>query len=416
MSASRPQLLFVSAYAPYAEAPHAGGRIHYHYVRRLAEHSAFSVRVVGFVSREERARVSWEREPFRVVPLVYPGGRLEQVRHRAWRAWLRVDPHARHGGALSPFQEAKVLAALDQLKADGYCPDVIVLEWTQIALLARAVKSRFPDARLVMTEHDCLFQAAQRGFEQAVGRWRRWVLARRAAYIRRMELAALGLADLVLVLNRKDADLLTAAGVPGARLLVIAPYFQPLDCDRKAATPQDILFFGAMDRIENHSACQWLLDEVMPPLWRELPGARLVILGAKPPEALRRQAGPAVEVTGFVPDVTPFFARAMCLAAPLKLGAGIKIKVLEGMGAGVPVLTNAVGIEGIPARPGVDYLHCESPADYVTAITRLSRGELDGAALGENGRQLVRREFELEGSFQRLRERLEGLVGAPAQN
>lgn len=409
-----PHLLFVSAYAPYAEAPHAGGRIHYYYVRRLAESSGFSVRVVGFVSRDELARVTWKREPFQVEPLTYPGSRLEQLCHRAWRAWLRVAPYARHGGVLSPWQEAKALAALDQLKEDGYCPDVIVLEWTQIALLAWAVKHRFPNAKLVMTEHDCLFQAAQRGLEQAVGWWKRFVLSRRAAYVKQLELAALDLADLILVLNRKDASLLVQAGVPEKRIQVIAPYFQPIDCDRSESVTKDILYFGAMDRIENHSACHWLLDEVMPILRRELPGVRLVILGARPPESLVRRAGSDVEVTGFVADVRPYFAKSLCLVAPLKLGAGIKIKVLEAMGAGLPVLTNEVGIEGIPARVGSDYLHCDTASDYVKEIVRLGKGELDVGQLGQNGRQLVKREFELEGSFLSLRERLTALASGAA--
>ena len=70
-----------------------------------------------------------------------------------------------------------------------------------------------------------------------------------------------------------------------------------------------------------------------------------------------------ITVTGFVKEISKYFEQSLCLVAPLVLGAGIKIKVLEAMSAGLPVLTNQIGIEGIPAQNGIHYYYCERPQE-----------------------------------------------------
>ena len=79
-------------------------------------------------------------------------------------------------------------------------------------------------------------------------------------------------------------------------------------------------------------------------------------------------------------------------------GAGIKIKVLEAMSAGIPVLTNEIGIEGIPAVDGHDYLHCESNEDFVHGIQALMGNMALAYKIGNNSRQLCEKEFNYEKS------------------
>ena len=101
-------------------------------------------------------------------------------------------------------------------------------------------------------------------------------------------------------------------------------------------------------------------------------------------------------ITGFVENVEPYFETALCSLVPLLLGAGIKVKVLESMSAGVPVLTNNIGIEGIPAKDGLEYLHCETADDYISAITKLAGDEKLRNLLSENGRKFIKETFDYE--------------------
>ena len=405
-------ILFISAYLPHGKVPHAGGRTHLHYVRRFAEDPSNQVEVVGFVPADEMATLELKSERFAATILEYPGGKWEWILQKSWRFLLRFFPKARHGGVVSPFQERILVSALRRKALVSRQPDVIVLEWSQMALLASCIKDIFPSAKIVSSLHDCLFQWAERTAESARPGFGKNVLLERARFIREIESAALRLADLVLVQSSKDASLLQQVGVPEERVQVISPRFVLPEAVSDRSPSRDVVFFGAMDRVENHSACKWFLDEVMPRLRLLLPGTRFLIIGARPPALLTRRSGDDVMVTGFVPEATPYFRSALCLVAPLRMGAGIKVKILEGMAAGLPVLTNDIGIEGIPGSADVHYLHCSTPEEYVRDILRLANGEIDGEAMGRRARELVCRQFDLKDSFRRLNGRLVSLLGS----
>lgn len=97
----------------------------------------------------------------------------------------------------------------------------------------------------------------------------------------------------------------------------------------------------------------------------------------------------------------------MCMVAPLVLGAGIKVKIIEALSSGIPVLTNEIGIEGIHAETGRDYLLCRTPEEYAEAIQKAANGKLD--SIGENGRRFVSTEFNVEGSIENYKERIVNL-------
>ena len=105
-------------------------------------------------------------------------------------------------------------------------------------------------------------------------------------------------------------------------------------------------------------------------------------------------------VTGFVDSLEAYLQDALCFVVPLLQGAGIKIKILEGFMTGIPVLTNAIGIEGIPAENQKEYLHCELPEDYISAIERLTEDNELCMTLGKNARTFMEATFDYEkGSY-----------------
>ena len=101
------------------------------------------------------------------------------------------------------------------------------------------------------------------------------------------------------------------------------------------------------------------------------------MLRGRPHESLQRYRSDKIVVTGFVPDIRNALSACICKVVPLRQGAGIKVKVIEAMSAGIPVLANTIGIEGIPAQNGIQYLHCETPNDYKTAFEKIAAGTID---------------------------------------
>ena len=171
-----------------------------------------------------------------------------------------------------------------------------------------------------------------------------------------------------------------------------------------------ILYYGAMDRKENHSAAIWFVKEVLPLLDERF---QFVIIGSKPKENLLKLRSERVIVKGFVKNVSEYFAKCLCMAVPLMLGAGIKIKILEAMSAGIPVLTNNIGIEGIYARDEEEYLHCTTKEEYAAKIQMLCEGKIDGGILGKNAKRFIEDRFNIASAAREFMNHMESLLHEP---
>jgi glycosyltransferase involved in cell wall biosynthesis len=120
---------------------------------------------------------------------------------------------------------------------------------------------------------------------------------------------------------------------------------------------------------------------------------RFIIVGNRPDKQLLKYASNRVIITGFVEDICPYFENALCLVAPLVTGAGIKIKVLEAMSSGLTVLTNKIGIEGIPAKNKNDFLLCETEQEYVFWISELAQNQQLNMTIGNNGKEFIKNNY-----------------------
>src|SRR5262249_26047060 len=144
----------------------------------------------------------------------------------------------------------------------------------------------------------------------------------------------------------------------------------------------------------NASAAEFLATAVLPRVRERFPEARLRVVGRDPtPEvrALGERAG--VEVTGTVPSIVPYLADAHVLAVPLEAGGGTRRKILEAFGAGLPVVSPAVGAEGIRARDGEHLLLAERDR-LADVVSGLLADEARGRRLAERGRALVHEQYD----------------------
>jgi polysaccharide biosynthesis protein PslH len=152
----------------------------------------------------------------------------------------------------------------------------------------------------------------------------------------------------------------------------------------------NVLFVGSMDYHANIDAAVQFGREVWPLIHRRLPGSQFVIVGRNPSEAVQALAAePGIRVTGTVSDVRAFYHGALAVVVPLRIGSGTRLKILEAMAAGVPVVSTALGAEGIDVTKEKDILVAESTDDFVAAITRLSSTPDLQRLLSEGGRALV---------------------------
>ena len=222
-----------------------------------------------------------------------------------------------------------------------------------------------------------------------------------ARRLRRWETRFLSKLDLVCALSEKDSRLLSALE-QGVRQCVLQPWFsRPSGTSLSSAAKKDnsIVFTGAFDRRENVDAAAFAATEILPRVAAEVPQCEFHLVGAAC-EKLPRQIvqRPRVRVEGFVPDLQAYLSCMQIALLPLRLGAGIKIKVLEAMAAGLAVVTTPVGAEGIEAQEGVHFLVGNTGEELARHTIVLLQNPSRRAQMGEGAREFIQSNYDFERS------------------
>lgn len=321
-----------------------------------------------------------------------------------WNPWRKRGLQA--ASLLSPYSYGRLLhyqprfqVALDQMLARASY-DIVTVE---SALLGYY---RFPaGTALVLDEHNIEFDILRRT-AALESRWAR-KLYNTADYLklRREERAVWGRFHGCAVPSERDERLLRRENeaiptkvVPNG---IDSEYFRPVDA---APEPQLLVFFGVLSYYPNEDGLTFFLDAVWPLIKRRHPDVKLLIVGPAPPASLLRRAGDDVALTGMVEDIRPFLARATAIVAPLRIGGGTRLKILEALAMGKATVSTTIGAEGLDVTDGRDILLADTAPAFAEQVGRV----LDDAALarrlGAAGRALVERRYEWRESANKLEE------------
>jgi glycosyltransferase involved in cell wall biosynthesis len=148
-----------------------------------------------------------------------------------------------------------------------------------------------------------------------------------------------------------------------------------------------------MDYPPNAEAVEIFCRDILPRIAAVLPSTRLYIVGKNPPAAVRALASPRVEVTGYVEDIIPFWRKASVLVVPLRMGGGTRIKILEAMALGRPVVSTTKGCEGLEVNHGTHLLIADDPDAFAHSVVRLCRDPVLYANVARAARALVERKY-----------------------
>lgn len=382
-------VLWISLNAPYDKVDHAGGQVHNYYLKKLHRSGKFNIKLISFCHPSEIDKL--DLDDYGIDATIFPQEN-KGIKHILWGIMhleTRYNPWNRYAGITYNFFEVKLRQEIKKLICEGYKPDIVILQWTQMVLFIHYLKKCFPNAKFICIEEDVTFLGIQRFTELKPT----WSNKKRYKTIKRIEIDALNTADYIICSNKKDMRLLDHENIKTPRWSW-CPYFYNMRNVVRKNRNHDILFFGAMSREANWKSAIWFIEKVFQKIKDQ--SIRFVILGSKPPQELIKYKSNRILITGFVDNVEPYFQDSMCMVVPLQLGAGIKIKTLEGLSSGIPVLANSIGIEGIPAEHMQEYLRCESPDDFLNALNFVLQNEDKAKQIGENGKAFVNRNFNFE--------------------
>jgi glycosyltransferase involved in cell wall biosynthesis len=215
----------------------------------------------------------------------------------------------------------------------------------------------------------------------------------------RFEPAVLRAVDCVLVCSDLERELVHTWGVDGAMVVPngvdVASYAARPRPARASGEPFSILFTGGLAYPPNADGVRWFATEVVPELRKLVPRFRFTVVGKGAPRSLLDLGRPGeIEFTGWVDDVRPWLARSDVCVAPLHVGGGTRIKILEAMAAGVSVVSTRVGAEGIAARDGESILLADSAPEMAQAIADLAAAEPRRAAIASKARELAAARYD----------------------
>ncbi|MDQ3915755.1 MAG: glycosyltransferase family 4 protein [Actinomycetota bacterium] len=238
-------------------------------------------------------------------------------------------------------------------------------------------------------------------------------------YLRTLEAetAAWSRADLCAALTAGDAALMRAA-VPGLDVRLVPDGVDHLPAAVPAAgrDPANAVVFAANFGYQpNVDAALYLCDEIWPRVERRVPDARLLLVGNAPPEevvALGRRR--SVVVTGRVPSVDAFLDRASLVVCPLRVGGGIKVKMLEAMSRGKAIVTTSVGAQGLDGFAGAAFLVEDHPLAFAHAVVSVLGNGALRARLEDGARRAARRLPAWDEAASALGECYRDLVGGAA--
>jgi GT2 family glycosyltransferase/glycosyltransferase involved in cell wall biosynthesis len=372
-------IVFLSPYAPYPPA-HGGAVRMYNVIKRLAERHRVTL-LTYTDSDEEAARVlEMAHYCHRVVPIVR---RPDLSRHNP----LGPNPLCR-----VEFDLPEMRQALQAALAEG--ADVLQIDYTQMAHFVTASRHILT----VLTEHDVSFLSLYRRFQRRPWSWRKiedWIIFLKMF---NYELAMCRRFDLLLTVTEREEGFLRSY-LPDRRISSAAPtgvdvtYYQPRP--QREARSGTVLFVGYLRHTPNVEAAIYLAREILPRIKKLYPAVQLTIVGGgAPPEVRELARDPSVQVTGYVEDVRDFYRSHAVLAAPILTGAGVRVKVLEAMAAGIPVVTTTIGAEGIRCQEGRDLLIADTPDQFATAVAGLLTDVDAAATMACNARRVVEQHYD----------------------
>lgn len=375
------RLLFLAPYPPHAEAPHGGGRVLAHLIAGLAERH--DVALLCLRGEEDEGIEPLLRGRCRIAEELPRAGPRRSPNLRA-----RLGKHVHALAALASLrpkwvQYCAVPALTERLRSllRDFRPEVVQAEFHVMGQYLAAVEG--PSVKRVLNQYEPGAAAARE----------RWRSGRAGLGIRsglellaweRYEHAVARRADAVVVFTERDRREMESCA-PGRPVVTIpfgtAPPERP--CNPAGQTPPAVLFAGSYGHPPNLDAALRLARSIFPRVRRSVPDAVLWLVGDAPPETLRVAAGPGILVTGRVPRIEPWLDRAAVVAVPITLGGGMRVKVLEALAAGKPVVASPRAAEGLDGAPLV---LAENDEEAAAALVHLLENRAARIDLAERAR------------------------------
>jgi polysaccharide biosynthesis protein PslH len=276
---------------------------------------------------------------------------------------------------------------------------------------------RLKSARKVLDTHNALWLLSKRLAQTMSFGPRRWLLNREGRLLRDYEGRIGREFDAVLAVSDGDKDALADVIGDTSKITVmpIAVDTEEFPLVRRLPSTDRILFVGTMFWPPNIDGVLWFIEKVYPRIRAERPQVSFDIIGARPPRKILKLAndGTGIKVRGYVEELTPYLEKAGVLVVPVRVGSGMRVKILNGMSSGLPIVSTSIGCEGIRAEHGRHLFIADTAEDFADSTLNLLEDPELGNRMGLNARKLVETTYNCLLAYRPVEELYHG---APVQD
>lgn len=397
-------ILILSPYPPFP--PHGGGTMRvYQLVRGLAQRHG--VTCLTFAP-DEAAEAALEPMRAWCRVLVVRGPDPRSIARRAWTTIASPLPDMALRNQSATFA-ARLGELLDQERFD-------IVQAESIEMAAYLIRRHRTDwSQLVLDQFNAEYLLQKRAAQTSLAGLRRGQLSLRNAAgalyssaqwlkLARYERQVLGQCNLVLAVSEQDRQTMLALE-PQARIGVVPNGVDTSVFSRGALAQERVgalsfdgatlVFSGTLDFRPNIDAVVWFAQEVLPLIRARRPHVRLVVIGKRPAPLVRAQASDNLIVVGEVADARPYLAAADVYVVPMRIGGGVRLKLLEALALEAPVVSTSMGAEGVAGlRNNEHCLLADDPHRFADAVLALLDDPVRGRRLGAAGRRLVQGSYD----------------------
>lgn|GEM_PF-2531453 len=300
------------------------------------------------------------------------------------------------------YYKRRLKYLLKLLSLEGYIPDLIFTEFAISIFLVDEIKKKFPNAKLIASCHDVIFQSKTR----LLGNNKNIFNSIYLNYLKKLEKKYLNFFDLITVPSEKDKFLLEIElEIKGEKIQVITLFYTTYSLV-KNLKKSSFIFYGYLRRKENYASLLWFLENVWVNFNKEYPDIDFVIIGGELDNDIKKKIllYKKIILTGFLADPSLCMSSSFAILVPLLFGAGIKVKSLEALSSGIPLISNSIGIEGIAAHDGIHFLKAENPSEWIIKMKLLVIDEGLRLSLIKNAKSLISDKYSFYKSSNNLKE------------
>jgi len=297
-------------------------------------------------------------------------------------ALFRLDPYT----SIKYYSPALMKKLKELFKKAKF--DVIQVEFYYMAQYIMKLRRLIPESAVILDTLNVEYFMFGDYFKQVKNPVLKFFMFFELLRIKRYESLVYKCFDRCLAISKGDIDRIKSLA-PGANI-VLQPTGVDTDlCASYNIKPKDntIIFYGAMSFFANYDGIKYFYDSIYPLIKKFLPSVKLIIAGGSPPAGIRAlKKDPSVTVTGYVEDIKLLIAASSVVVVPLRVGGGVRLKIMEAWAMGKAVVSTSIGADGLEFSDGDDIIIADKPVDFAKKTVKLLKNEDLRRRLGKKAR------------------------------